>query len=202
MKLQRPWACSKRRPGSGAKRRRACWIISSPACRPAAAVRTCWPETTVGKLTEAIESDLVLKSKVRNTGQAAGSGPAVAARAMEIIRLNKGLDGIPPGHEDPSAEERNGAASPMRTSPRSIFITRARFCKSTSWRNSPSAASLPSGTRCAWPRTISVRSKEANFLARWLPGRDKEIGRQTTPESWRAIVESLGNPVPAADCCR
>ena len=37
--------------------------------------------------------------------------------------------------------------------------------------------------------------KEEEFLARWLPGRDREIGRQTTPESWRAIVESLKNPV-------
>ena len=36
---------------------------------------------------------------------------------------------------------------------------------------------------------------EEEFLARWLPGRDREIGRQTTPESWRAIVESLRNPI-------
>ena len=37
--------------------------------------------------------------------------------------------------------------------------------------------------------------KEGAFLDRWLPGRDREIGRQTTPDSWRAIVESLGNPI-------
>ena len=37
--------------------------------------------------------------------------------------------------------------------------------------------------------------EEEAFLARWLPGRDREIGRQTTPESWRDIVESLKNPV-------
>ena len=37
--------------------------------------------------------------------------------------------------------------------------------------------------------------KEEDFLRRWLPGRDREIGRETTPESWRAIVESLKNPV-------
>ena len=37
--------------------------------------------------------------------------------------------------------------------------------------------------------------KEDDFLKRWLPGRDREIGRETTPESWRAIVESLNNPV-------
>ena len=32
-----------------------------------------------------------------------------------------------------------------------------------------------------------------DFLRRWLP--DREISRQTTPESWRTIVESLRNPI-------
>ena len=35
--------------------------------------------------------------------------------------------------------------------------------------------------------------KQGEFLSRWLSDRDKEIERQTTPESWRAIVESLNN---------
>ena len=34
--------------------------------------------------------------------------------------------------------------------------------------------------------------KEGDFLRRWLP--DREMGRETTPESWRTIVESLKNP--------
>ena len=32
------------------------------------------------------------------------------------------------------------------------------------------------------------------FLARWLPEKEAEISRQMTSESWRNIVESLGNP--------
>ena len=32
------------------------------------------------------------------------------------------------------------------------------------------------------------------FMQRWLPGREKDLERQTTPASWRAIVESLNNP--------
>ena len=31
--------------------------------------------------------------------------------------------------------------------------------------------------------------------SRWLPNRETETSRQTTPESWRAIVESLNNPI-------
>ena len=37
--------------------------------------------------------------------------------------------------------------------------------------------------------------KEEDFLSRWLPGRGREIERETTAASWRAIVESLNNPV-------
>jgi ATP-dependent DNA helicase RecQ len=36
------------------------------------------------------------------------------------------------------------------------------------------------------------------FLKRWLPKRDKEIARQTTPASWRSIVEALRNPAQQA----
>ena len=36
---------------------------------------------------------------------------------------------------------------------------------------------------------------EGEFLQRWLPGRRREIERETTPESFSAIVASLNNPV-------
>ena len=32
------------------------------------------------------------------------------------------------------------------------------------------------------------------FVRRWLPHRRSEMSRETTPESWQAIVESLNNP--------
>lgn len=32
-----------------------------------------------------------------------------------------------------------------------------------------------------------------DFVQKWLPGRASELRRQTTPKSWRSIVESLGN---------
>ena len=34
-----------------------------------------------------------------------------------------------------------------------------------------------------------------DFLKLWLPDREVEISRQTTPESWQTIVESLKNPI-------
>jgi len=35
--------------------------------------------------------------------------------------------------------------------------------------------------------------QQEEFLRRWLPDREKELTRQTTPKSWREIVEDLGN---------
>ena len=35
---------------------------------------------------------------------------------------------------------------------------------------------------------------QEDFLRRWLPDRNREISRQTTPQSWRAIVDDLRNP--------
>ena len=37
--------------------------------------------------------------------------------------------------------------------------------------------------------------EQDEFLRSWLPDRDRDISRQTTPQSWRSIVESLNNPV-------
>jgi ATP-dependent DNA helicase RecQ len=34
-----------------------------------------------------------------------------------------------------------------------------------------------------------------DFIKRWLPNRGNELSRQTSPESWRKIVEDLGNSV-------
>ena len=36
------------------------------------------------------------------------------------------------------------------------------------------------------------------FLDRWLPNQKRETSRQTTPASWRDVVESLNNPSSAA----
>lgn len=42
--------------------------------------------------------------------------------------------------------------------------------------------------------------EQDEFLKRWMPDRDKELRRQTTPESWRKIVEDLSNTVPKRTC--
>ena len=85
----------------------------------------------------------------------------------------------------------------MRTSSPSLFITRGRILQIHVMAEfaERGLAAMSEALRLAMDYFIL---NEKAFLTRWLPGRDTEIGRQTTPASWRAIVESLKKPCPAA----
>ncbi len=149
-------------------------------------------ETTLGKLTEAIESDLVLKSKVRNPTKLLDRA-LLWLHEQEVIRLNKGLAvfrsamtirlekrdrrGFAKTDFEPLALHYKGQVLQIH-----VMVEFAER----------GLAAMTDALRLAMDY---FTLKEEEFLRRWLPGRDREIGRETTPESWRAIVESLKNPV-------
>ena len=149
-------------------------------------------ETTIGKLLQAIESDLALKSKLRDP-QKALDRALLWLHEQEVLRLNKGLAVFRPAmkirleHRDrrgfartdykPLALHYKGQVLQIHVMVE--FAERGLTTMSEALRLAMEYFSLP----------------EEEFLERWLPGRDKEIGRQTTPESWRAIVEDLKNSV-------
>ncbi|MYB52508.1 MAG: RecQ family ATP-dependent DNA helicase [Acidobacteriia bacterium] len=149
-------------------------------------------ETTVGKLLQAIESNLALKSKVRHPAKLLDRA-LLWLHEQEVLRLNKGLAVFRPAmkirleHRDrrgfaradfePLALHYKGQVLQIHVMVE--FAERGLTSVSEALRLAMDYFSL----------------KEEDFLARWLPGRDKEIGRQTTPDSWRAIVESLKNPI-------
>ena len=149
-------------------------------------------ETTLGKLTEAIESDLVLKSKVRNPTKLLDRA-LLWLHEQEVIRLNKGLAvfrsamtirlekrdrrGFAKTDFEPLALHYKGQVLQIHVMVE--FAERGLAAMSEALRLAMDYFTL----------------KEEEFLRRWLPGRDREIGRETTPESWRTIVESLKNPV-------
>ena len=148
-------------------------------------------ETTIGKLLQAIESNLDLKSKVRNPTKLLDRA-LLWLHEQEILRLNKGLAVFRPAmkirleHRErrgfarsdfqPLALHYNGQVLQIHVMVE--FAERGLAAMSEALRLAMDYFSL----------------NEEAFLERWMPGRDKEIGRQTTPESWRAIVESLKNP--------
>ena len=149
-------------------------------------------ETKLGKLLAAIESDLILKSKVRNTGKLLDRA-LLWLHEMEIIRLNKGLAvfrramtirlenkerrGYAKADFEPLALHYKGQI--LHVHVMAEFAERGRDAMRDAERLAKDYFTLD----------------EEAFLARWLPGRDKEIGRQTTPESWRNIVQNLNDPV-------
>ncbi len=149
-------------------------------------------ETTLGKLLQAIESDLVLKSKVRNPAKLLDRA-LLWLHELEVIRLNKGLAVFRPAMTIRLAQRDRRGFSRADFEPLALHyrgqVLQIHVMVEFAERG---LAAMSEALRLAMDYFALTQE---GFLARWLPGRDREIGRQTTPASWRAIVESLGNPV-------
>ena len=131
-------------------------------------------ETTLGKLLQAIESDLVLKSESKNP-QKLLDRALMWLHELEVIRLNKGLAVFRPAMTVRLAKgERRGFA-------KADFEPLSLHYKGQTLQVHVMAAFAQHGLdtmrdamRLA---TDYFTLKEGTFLDRWLPGRDKEIGR-------------------------
>ena len=149
-------------------------------------------ETTLGNLRQAIETDLVLKNGVKDTGKLMDRA-LLWLHELDVIRLNKGLAVFRPAMTIRlERRERRGFA-------RSDFEPLALHYKGQVLQihvmvefAERGLAAMSDALRLAMDY---FALREDKFLDRWLPGRDREVGRETTPESWRAIVESLNDPV-------
>ena len=148
-------------------------------------------ETTLGKLLQAIETDLMLKTESKDTTKLLDRA-LMWLHELEVIRLNKGLAVFRPAMTVRLAKgERRGFA-------KVDFEPLALHYKEQVLQVHMMAAFAQRGLDAMRDALRLAKDyftlKEDAFLDQWLPGRDREIGRQTTPESWRAIVESLKNP--------
>ena len=150
-------------------------------------------ETTIGKLLEALTSDLVLKSRVKDPEKLLDRA-LLWLHEQEVIRLHKGLAVFRPamtirlGDENPRRGFAAADFEPLRLhyegQVRQIHVM-VEFARR-------GLEAMADALRLAMDY---FSLDEAEFLRRWLPERSREIGRETTPESWQAIVESLKNPV-------
>ena len=149
-------------------------------------------ETTLGRLLEALEADIVLKSRAKNPEKLMERA-LLWLHEQEVIRLHKGLAVFRSAMTIKLEEEtpRRGFASvdfePLKLHYRGQ-VTQIHVMVEYARRGLEATADA---LHLAMDY-FSLNHEE--FLRRWLPDRDKEIERQTTPESWRAIVESLKNP--------
>ena len=149
-------------------------------------------ETTLGKLLQALESDMVLMGGVKHPDKLMDRA-LLWLHEQEVVRLNKGLTVFRPAMTIRlEQQERRGFAKsdfePLALHYKGQVLqihTMTEFAQR-------GLAAMSEALRLA---ADYFTLKEEAFLRRWMPGRDREIGRETTPESWRAIVESLKNPV-------
>ena len=150
-------------------------------------------ETTLGNLLQAITSDIELKSRVRHPDKLLDRA-LMWLHELEVIRLNKGLAVFRPAMTVHLAR-----GDKYRPFTKTDFEPLALHYKGQARQVHVMAAFAQLGLdgmrKALTLATDYFKLPEAAFLDRWLPGREKEIGRDTTPDSWRTIVESLGNPV-------
>ena len=148
-------------------------------------------ETTLGKLLAAVQSDLTLKSAVRDPAKLLDRA-LLWLHEQEIIQLNKGLAVFRPAMTIRLQQERRGFAETDFRSLRLHYDEQVLQIHVMAEFAEKGLGSMADALRLAMDY-FSLSQEE--FLLRWLPDRDREISRQTTPESWRTIVESLKNPV-------
>ena len=190
--LQREWQALE---DTARIRREAAWRLLNHllACLPPESRGTdLLAETTLGKLNQAIESDLILKTKVRNFSKLLDRA-LLWLHEQEVIRLNKGLAVFRPAMTIRLEQrDRRGFAS-TDFEPLALHykgqVLQIHVMVAFAERG---LAAMTDALRLAMDY-FTLKADE--FRPRWLPGRASEIGRQSTTESWRAIVESLKNPV-------
>ena len=147
-------------------------------------------ETTLGKLMAALEGDLLLKAEVKDLSRLLDRA-LLWLHEQEVIRLNKGLAVFRPAMTIRLGRERRRFAredfAPLRLhyDEQVVQIHVMAEYAQRGLRAMAEALHLAMDY-------FSVARDE--FLRRWLPQREKDLARQTTPQSWRSIVESLNNP--------
>ena len=148
-------------------------------------------ETTVGKLQAAVDSDLLLKSETRDSRKLMDRA-LLWLHEQDVIQLNKGLTVFRPAMTIRLKPERRGFSQadfdPLKLHydeqvaqihVMAEYVERGLKVMAEALRLVVDYFSL----------------RRADFLRRWLPDRETEMSRQTTPESWQTIVENLNNPV-------
>ena len=148
-------------------------------------------ETTMGKLLAAVKSDLVLNSQIRHPDRLMDRA-LLWLHEQEVVRLNKGLAVFRPATTILLKPEQRGFA---RTNFASLQLHYDKQIRQIHVMAEYAQHGLRQTADHLGLAMDYFSLTEEEFLERWLLDRDQETSRQTTPESWRAIVESLNNPI-------
>lgn len=148
-------------------------------------------ETTLGKLRRALSEDIVLKTQGWDIAKLCDRA-VLWLHEQEVIQLNKGLAVFRPAMtirlEQFAVGHRRGFATadfvPLQLHYREQVLQihiMAEFA-------ARGLEAMADAVRLAMDYFSLEREA---FLERWLPDRKTELDRETSPETWRAIIESL-----------
>ena len=149
-------------------------------------------ETTLGNLAKAIDADLLLKSRVKHVPKLIDHA-LLWLHEQEVIRLNKGLAVFRPAMTIRLRQEERRGFNKVDFQPLALHyqgkVLQIHVMKAFAEKG---LEAMADAMRLAMDY---FSLKQEDFLDRWMPDQEKELTRQTTPQSWRAIVESLKNPI-------
>jgi ATP-dependent DNA helicase RecQ len=150
--------------------------------------------TTLGALLAVINHDVGLQAEVRHPEKLLDHA-LLWLHEQEVIRLNKGLAVFRPAMTIVLGSE------PRRFAKADFAPLQLHYAEQVTQIH-VMAEYVQRGLQAmadALRLTMDYfQLSREEFLKRWLPKRDKEIARQTTPASWRSIVEALRNPAQQA----
>lgn len=147
-------------------------------------------ETTLGSLTSALMSDMELNHQIKNPTKLLDRA-LLWMHEQRVITLGKGLTVFRPaitvhlnqGNNPFTKADFEPLQMHYKEQVMQIHIMTEYACIGIE--------SIPRAAEFAKDYFMMGRSE---FIAKWLSNRGKGLQRQTTPETWKAIVENLKNP--------
>jgi ATP-dependent DNA helicase RecQ len=144
-------------------------------------------ETTLGNLLAALNADLAMKAVAKDTSKLLDRA-LLWLHEQEAIRLNKGLAVFRPAMTIHLAPDKRGFYKPDFEPLKLHYQEQVLQIHVMAEYAQRGLKAVADAVRLA-ADYFSLSREE--FIQRWLPDKRKDLGRQTTPESWRSIVESL-----------
>ncbi len=148
-------------------------------------------ETTLGKLLQALDGDLVLKAEMKDP-QKLMDRALLWLHEQEVIRLGKGLAVFRPAMTIRLSQERR-AFSKADFEPLKSHYAEQVFQVHVMGAYAQRALEAMADALRLVMDYFSLSQDE--FIHLWMPDKEKELALQTTPESWQNIVESLNSTV-------
>ncbi len=150
-------------------------------------------ETTLGKLMAALNSDLELSSAIRNPSKLLDRA-LLWLHEQGVITLGKGLTIFRPAmtiHLAPGNQQFTEPDFEPLKLHYNEQVLQTHIMGAYAERG---LGSMGDALRLS---EDYFRLSRNDFVQKWLPDRGSELRRQTTPESWGSIIESLGNSIQA-----